>query len=91
MPPDAGSATVVDHDPLHRSRPGLLCVTCNNYIDQCLHVTWCPWADYLNALAGGAAAAASSEGRWRQAETRRPGPRRIPWVRPVPAASHQTA
>ncbi|AGL13724.1 endonuclease [Actinoplanes sp. N902-109] len=40
---------ILDHDHFTGLIRGLLCIGCNNNLEECLHVTGCPRADYLNA------------------------------------------
>ncbi|WP_329243080.1 endonuclease VII domain-containing protein [Actinoallomurus sp. NBC_01490] len=39
--------TMVDHDPFTAYARGLLCRNCNTHVDECPHLSGCPWADYL--------------------------------------------
>ncbi len=39
----------LDHDHFTGLIRGLLCIGCNNNLEECLHTTGCPAADYLNA------------------------------------------
>ncbi|MGI5521831.1 endonuclease domain-containing protein [Micromonospora sp. CA-259024] len=40
--------TSIDHDHFTNQVRGLLCRPCNNQIEYCMHLTGCPFADYLN-------------------------------------------